>query len=354
MIESTNKAQGGDQAGQPGPAAKSRFSSILEFRSGIHLIGTGLWLDATAVKEISFVSHAHKDHFARHKSIIATEQTIRLCRERLDINEALTVPYRQPFSLGELTLELYPAGHMLGSAQVLIKLPESKGGIRIGYTGDFNTECSMTAEKAEQMKCDVLVIESTFGNPTYVMPPKEKVLDDIAAFSQRCFSETATPVIFAYSVGKAQEVIKQLEARGLDTRVHKTIWEFCKVYEEFGVGFTRLHKLVDESRRGEVVILPSIPGGAGRGKVFSQLRSPKTAVVTGWAIDQGTKYSYGVDEAFPLSDHADFNRLIAYVEGSGAKKIFVTHGQVDDFVKILRDRGFDAEPIIPPAQLSLF
>jgi putative mRNA 3-end processing factor len=327
---------------------------LLEFEGGIHLCGTGLWFDATSPRDLSFVSHAHKDHFARHRSIIATEQTIRLCREREEMLDALPVPYGQPFSMGELTIELYPAGHMLGSAQILVQLPASRGGLRIGYTGDFNTAGSLTAGVAAQMRCDVLVMEATFGEPRYVFPSRAEIDRLIAGFIDRALSEDETPVLFAYTMGKAQELIKRLDERGCRVRAQRQIWEVCRIYQEYGVTFSNLHKLTDGTRRGEVVVAQWSPFGPGRERLLSSLRSPHTAVVTGWAIDQSTKFRYGVDEAFPLSDHADFNALTDYARGSGAGKIYVIHGSAELFSAHLRSIGLDAEPLVPPSQLSLF
>ena len=327
---------------------------LLEFKGGIHLCGTGLWFDATLPRDLSFVSHAHKDHFACHRSIIATEQTIRLCREREEMQDALPVPYGQPFSVGELTIELYPAGHILGSAQILVQLPSSRGGLRIGYTGDFNTAGSLTAGTAAQMRCDVLVMEATFGEPRYIFPPKEEVDLRIAGFIDCALSENSTPVLFAYTVGKAQELIKRLEAKGYRVRAQQQIWEVCKIYQEYGVTFSDLHKLTDGSRRGEVVVATWSPFGPRRDRLLDSLRSPRTAVVTGWAIDQSTRFRYGVDAAFPLSDHADFNALTAYAKGSGAEKIFVIHGSAELFSAHLRSIGLDAEPLVPARQMSLF
>ena len=152
-------------------------------RGGVRVLDSGLHLDATRRVECAFVSHAHGDHLARHDRAIATPATLALMRHRLGEpkrrkTEALPVQYRTPFGLGELTLELFPAGHVLGSAQLRVL----RGGIALGYTGDFCLEPTHAAEPAEVVPCDFLVMESTFGHPRYTFPPKEEILAGVRKF----------------------------------------------------------------------------------------------------------------------------------------------------------------------------
>src|SRR5204862_7870544 len=88
-------------------------------KGGLHVTGTPLWLDARRKSELSFVSHAHTDHIARHERVIATAATLRIMEHRLGpLQSTLSTPYHRPFKLGDLTVELKPAGHVLGSAQI--------------------------------------------------------------------------------------------------------------------------------------------------------------------------------------------------------------------------------------------
>lgn len=322
----------------------------LEFKNGIRIAGTDLWMDARSPRDLSFVSHAHTDHLARHASIIATEPTARFCRERAGVTSALIVPYNQPFALGELTIELCQAGHILGSSQILVRLPRALGGMSIGYTGDFCNTDSFTAGRAEQLKCDVLVVEATFGKPHYAFPTRGEALAVLEETVKAALARGMTPVIYAYPLGKSQEVIKFLDDGGFKVRAHKSIWENCRIYQEFGVKFSGIGKFTDEVRHGEILVLPH---NSGRSRGLSCARQPYQIAVTGWAIDPATKYRLGVDEAIPLSDHADFTGLVSYVLASGAKKVYVVHGFVDELVAALLERGVDASPLVPPRQMPL-
>src|SRR5581483_7090017 len=122
------------------PWAKQAFMPVELRKGGLHVTGTPLWLDARRKSELSFVSHAHTDHIARHERVIATAATLRIMEHRLGpLASKLPAPYHRPFKLGDLDVELLPAGHVLGSAQIRIRRPD---GHRVVYTGDIGLEPS--------------------------------------------------------------------------------------------------------------------------------------------------------------------------------------------------------------------
>ena len=171
-------------------------------KQGLHLTGTPLWLDARRKSELSFVSHAHSDHIARHVRTIATSATLKFMTHRLGtLPSALPVPYGRGFDLGPLYLELLPAGHILGSAQLRVTRDD---GVRVVYTGDLNTVPSLTAEPVQVAECDTLIIESTFGHPRYTFPPKERVLADIEAWCRDKLERGVAPILLGYPLGKSQ------------------------------------------------------------------------------------------------------------------------------------------------------
>jgi len=317
-------------------------------RGQLKVASSGLFLDAHRRSACAFVSHAHGDHIARHDRTIATRATVALMRHRLGAQkgEALPVEYRKPFGLGDLTLELFPAGHVLGSAQLRV----TRDGVALGYSGDLCLEPTLTAERAEVMACDVLVLESTFGLPRYVFPPKEEVLLQIRRFVDGALSDGATPVLLGYALGKAQEILKYLGEAGYRCRVPPVVAAVNKVYEAEGVALPGVAVLPPEGPApGEVVVAP--PHLARSGAI---LRIPRrrTAVLTGWAID-GRRGFRGVDAAFPLSDHADYPALLRYARATGAARVLTVHGHARELAAALRREGLRAEPLVERAQLEL-
>lgn len=318
-------------------------------RGGLHLTGTPLWLDARRKSELSFVSHAHSDHIARHERVIATAATLRLMAHRLGkVPGALPAPYRRPFELGPLVLELLPAGHVLGSAQLRVTLAD---GTRVVYTGDLNLTPSLTAEAAEVAECDVLVIESTFGHPRYVFGSKEETLEQVARWVKDKLDRGIPPVLLAYSLGKSQEVIKFLTGRGFDVCAHPAVYDVGQLYLELGVTLGRVRRFGGKLKDGEVgVFTPQ----AKRSGALASLWPRATAVLTGWALDADAHRRYGADVAFPLSDHADFPQLVAYAKATGAREVLTHHGFAEELALALRADGVTARRIGQPLQLKLF
>jgi len=339
---------GAEAGGSPRPSADPDGPHEVELLSaGMRLRGPSLYLDAVQPTNLCFVSHAHGDHAARHQRVLATSATLQVLTRRLGkLPSALPVPFHQSFTLDGLDLELVPAGHVLGSAQLRV----TAKGRTVAYTGDLNTAPALTAEPHGIAFCDVLVVESTFGTPKYRFPPREETYKAIHDFARKALDEGATPVLFAYTLGKSQEAMKLLADAGLAVAAHSTIADLAEVYA--GLGCPLPHRRFDgEIRKGEVLVFPM---HLTRSRALDKLGPAKTAVLTGWALDPGTRYRYGTDAAFPLSDHADFDGLLTYVQQTGARKVLTVHGFAKELAACLRDRGFDAQPLATPRQLELF
>lgn len=321
-------------------------------KGDLKVAGSALFLDARRKSPCAFISHAHGDHLARHERTIATTATLALARHRLGDRakkgEALPASYRAPFGLGDLELELFPAGHVLGSAQIRVR----RNGVALGYSGDLCTEETLTAEAAEVMPCDVLVLESTFGKPRYVFPPKREVLAAVKRFVDDALTDGATPVLLGYALGKAQEILKFLHREGYRCAVHPQIHAVNRVYESLGVDLGSPRALEDGGpppAPGEVVVCPP---HLARSAPMRAIRRRRSAALSGWALD-GRHWFRGADAAFPLSDHADFPSLVRYAKATGAGRVFTVHGYADELAAALREEGIRAEPLAEKAQLEL-
>jgi putative mRNA 3-end processing factor len=318
-------------------------------RGGLHLSGTPLWLDARRKSELSFVSHAHSDHIARHERVIATAPTLRFLEHRLGpVSGALSVPYRRPFELGPLVIELLPAGHVLGSAQIRITLAD---GTRVVYTGDLNLSPALTAESAEVAECDILVMESTFGHPRYVFAPKEETFEEVGRWVRAQLERGVAPIVLAYSLGKAQEAIKFLTGHGFDVCAHESVAAMAQLYFELGMPVGKVRAFDGTFHDGEVGVFP--PHALGR-KAVRQIWPRALAVLTGWAVDPGAARRYGADIAFPVSDHADFGQLLSYAKATGATEVLTLHGFAHELADALRKEGLCARAVDQPLQLDFF
>jgi Cft2 family RNA processing exonuclease len=313
-------------------------------RGSLHLPQIGWWLDAHRPVDRSFVSHAHFDHLARHREVLLSAGTAALMRARLPdrggkrIEHILPFGETAPLSLDnpEVAVSLHPAGHIHGSAMILLEHPEHG---RLLYTGDFKLRPGLSAEPCDPPQADLVIMETTYGRPRYILPPTGEVLAAIIAFCRDALAEGITPVLLGYSLGKSQEILSALADAALPVMLHPQILKLTRVHEELGLAFPAYAPFDAATCAGHVVLCPP---QAARSPGIREIRRRRTAALTGWAIDPGARYRYQCDEVFPLSDHADYPDLLRLVGITRAKRVLTLHGFAADFAGDLRRRGVDA------------
>lgn len=309
------------------------------YQSGIYLPEIDLWLDATKVRARSIVSHAHSDHVRRHEEAIVTPGTARLIEHRYrPRTRFVEIQCGERRDFGEFAVTLLPAGHVRGSAQALVE----HRGERLLYSGDIKLATGRTAEPAVIPAADTLIVEATFGHPRYRFPPAGAVIEQILTFCRRALEDGCTPVLFAYSLGKGQELLGCLAGAGFDIALHGTTFGVSKVYEELGVEFPIYGRLEDGCLDGKVLICPS---QARRGGALDGLRRTRTAYISGWAVDRSTRFRMKTDAAFPLSDHADYDELLDYVRRVSARRVYTLYGFSAELAAGLQALGYDAQAL---------
>lgn len=320
---------------------------MFHYDQALKLTKADLAVDARRRQPRGFISHAHSDHMARHQLALCTPETAALYRLRLKGEAIREMPYRQTIEFGALKLTTYPAGHCLGSAMLLAE----DGDQSLLYTGDFKLGEAATCEAAELPHADILVMETTYGVPRYKMPPRGDVLDQLERLIRIALAAGKAAVIYAYALGKSQEITRLLTARGLPVRQHPAIAEVSRVYEQLGVDLGPYQVLDRENFREPAVMI--VPPRGGRTGPSFEFTSPVRFAVTGWSVDSSTRYRWGVDHALPISDHADYDELFAAVERVQPRVIYCTHGP-ESFVDRLREAGHEALPLGRAFQRRLF
>jgi Cft2 family RNA processing exonuclease len=329
---------------------------VFHWDGGLRLSKADLAVDFRRRQPRAFVSHAHTDHIAPHEYALCTPETAALYQLRLGRRRTLEMPYRTPIEWGGLRLTTYPAGHCLGSAMLLAEDGERS----LLYTGDFKLGESATAQRAELPRAEILVIESTFGHPDYRFPPRDQVIEQLCNQVRETLEAGGTPVVVAYALGKAQEVTRILADAGFAVLQHREIGPISEVYESFGVKLGHRGVCTGKPEPGHVLVVP--PGTCHwrpasvadqHGQDARATRGEVRMAVTGWAIDARAKYRLGVDHAFPLSDHADYDELLEAVARVQPRQVYCTHGP-ESFVERLRDAGHDAHVLGRPSQHRLF
>jgi Cft2 family RNA processing exonuclease len=338
----------------------------------LYVADLDLWIDSLRPRARCYVSHGHSDHAREHDTIVTTPANARICRARFQraprsgrraaggqqrplLGSVAATPacafeeraFNAPWSDGAHVLTLFPAGHVLGSAQLLI---EGERG-RFVYTGDFKLARSYTCEPPEVKRCDVLLMECTYGRPHYVFPSRDEVEDRIVRFATKALEDGCAPVLYAYSLGKAQEAMAILGKAGIPLTVHGAVDEMARVYRDAGVALPTYERYDAVTYDGSrALIWP--PSGKTQPKALRNLRA-RRAMLSGWALDASAPFRYGVDECIPLSDHADYTALLRYIELAQPKKVLLNHGW-RDFTWRLRRMGIDATYLEPHEQLTLF
>ncbi len=307
---------------------------IIRLGNGVELFidDTRILLDPRRAEGLSFVSHAHSDHAPSKVSgeVISTEETGELLSRHFS-----TLVYEQKFENLGVSFRLIPSGHMLGSSQVVIE-----NGFKVIYTGDLHLEGGATSGMGVVERCDILIIESTFGSPFYILPDREYVLGEIKDWIEDCFSRGDVPVLLGYSLGKAQEIIKLLSG-DYKLGLHRAVYENCRKYEALGVNlgsYELYSENIREEKEDRVLIFPPAARNSLKGNF-------KKALLSGWALHGATKFKFRVDEAFAISDHSDFNGLVNYVEKASPQVIYTLHGFAEEFSDELKERGFYANPL---------
>ncbi len=319
---------------------------MFEYENGIRISGTSLWLDATRKVPLSFVSHAHSDHVRPHERIMATPPTISMIKLRNRKVNPISLKFGQIYQHDDIKIELFPAGHILGSSQILIE----KDSTRLIYTGDFKIEKNETAEATEIKQSDILIMESTYGASKYIFPKKWVIKEKLAHFVDKCHLRGFVPVILGYRIGKAPEAIKILGDLNFQVSIHGSIEPVIKIYESFGIKFTNYQVYQGEDLRNRVFV---IPPHLVKGHIVRKMWNAKTMLLSGWALDESARFRFSSDEVIAMSDHADYKQLLEYVHKVSPEKVFITHG-IKSFVKDLRKEGFDAALLKESPQLSLF
>lgn len=318
----------------------------------IRITGTEIYLDPAESRKIGIISHGHSDHIGRHEHFIATAPTAAFLRARSgDDLKGTELAYGAKHTVDGWTVELFPAGHVLGSAMVRV----SNATHALAYTGDFRLKPSYTAEPAEVPEADAVIMESTYGGkPDWVFPSREELRDRLTALVRQIVGRDRTPVLLGYSLGKAQETAAMLRDSGVPLVMHPVVARISAIYERNGIDLGAYEVWGRQSSlfghrhttdlRGKAILIPPH-------MIRDIRRVPRgeTIALTGWAL-HGTR---DADHGLPLSDHADFNELVAFAEQCRASTIYVTHGS-RRFAGELRRRGIRAEFLSAKPQMRLF
>lgn len=311
---------------------------------GLYCAAGGFYIDPCRAVERAVITHAHSDH-ARpgSKVYLASPAGAPLLRERVGAGPRIeSIPFGEPAEMNGVRLSLHPAGHLLGSAQIRV---ERAGEVWV-VSGDYKTEADRTCEPFEPLRCHTFITESTFGLPIFHWRPQAEIFAEINAWWRRNREGGRTSVLFAYSLGKAQRVLAGLDPSIGPIQVHGAVESFLPAYAAAGielppVGRAGLDNIQAVRGRG-LIVAP--PGSAGS-HWLHRYRPLATGFASGWMQLGGTRRRQGMERGFVLSDHADWAGLTSAIGATGAERVLVTHGYVEQVVRWLGEQGYQAGPL---------
>jgi len=293
----------------------------------------------------AIVTHGHSDHArSGHGAVLATRETLAIMAARCGEGFAGTVQATdlgQPVRSGDVTVTLFPAGHVLGSAQILIEA----GGARVVISGDYKRQRDPTALPFELVPCDVFISEATFGLPVFRHPDASeevgKLLGSLHVFPER------PHLVGAYALGKAQRMIALLRQAGYDRPVylHGALLKLCDLYAAHGVPLGELRQARLEDRKqmgGEIVLCPPTAMTDLWSRRFNE---PVACFASGWMRVRQRARQRGVELPLVISDHSDWDDLCRTIVETGAAEVWVTHGQEDALVHWALTQGLAAKPL---------
>ena len=313
---------------------------------GLYCEAGGFHIDPLRPVARAVITHGHSDH-ARpgHGAVLATGATLEIMQVRYGegcFSSGQSLAYGEPLAIDGVTLSLRPAGHILGSAQVVIEA----GGSRAVISGDYKARPDPTCAAYEPVACDIFVTEATFGLPVFRHPPPAdeigKLIRSVAQFPER------THLVGAYPLGKAQRVIRLLRDAGYDAPVylHGAMVGLTDLYQRHGVALGDLRLLPAGERRlasqGGVVMCPP---SAATDRWARRFVEPVVSFASGWMGVRARARQRGVELPLIISDHVDWTELTESVVATGCSTLWVTHGQEDGLVHWATQRGLAARPL---------
>ena len=323
-----------------------KFSDLLRpTPAGLYCPPGDFYIDPVSPVDRAIITHGHGDHArSGHGAVLATRETLAIMAVRYGADFAAateTGAYGTTLTRGEVKVTLYPAGHILGSAQCAL----SWKGITIVVSGDYKRRRDPTCRLFEPVPCDVFVSEATFGLPVFRHPPDageiQKLLKSLKQFPER------SHLVGAYALGKAQRVICLLREAGYDETiyVHGAMTNLAALYESFGVALGPLAPTTTDTKdkfEGRIVIAPP---AAIADKWARRFADPLPAFASGWMRVRARARQRHVELPLILSDHGDWDELTSTFEELKPREVWLTHGNEEALLRWSHLNGIEAKAL---------
>ncbi len=313
-------------------------------KNGIYCAEADVYIDPWRSVDKALITHGHSDHSRPgHKSYLCTHASVPIIKHRLGskINIA-GIGYGESIMVNGVKFSFHPAGHIIGSAQIRA---EGKGEVWV-ISGDYKTENDGISGCFEPVNCTHFITESTFGLPVYKWKKQSKVFDEINNWWSLNKSLGKTTIITAYSLGKAQRILHNIDSEIGKIFCHGAIAKMNNAIRNSGIPLKDTLLIEKESKpqdfAGHLIIAPPSALGSSWMKRFKNV---SVGIASGWMMLRGARRRRGADRGFVLSDHCDWDGLNESIKATGAENIYPTHGYTQIYSRWLREQGYNAQPL---------
>ncbi|MCC8996755.1 MAG: ligase-associated DNA damage response exonuclease [Nitrosomonas sp.] len=317
-------------------------ADIIELRpEGLYCTAGDFYIDPWQPVPMAIITHAHSDHARRGcEKYLSNTLAKNVLYKRLGNITLQTIDYGEIIRHRGVRVSLYPAGHILGSAQVKI---EYRGETWV-VSGDYKVENDNIHQSFEPIQCDTFITESTFGLPIYRWQPQSVIQAQINNWWKDNASQNRTSILFCYALGKAQRLLSLLDCSIGPIVAHGAIEPINQIYRETGVALPQTYmvtQITDKVALEKALVLA--PPSASRTNWLKRFGHFSDAFASGWMQIRGRRRIKSIDRGFVLSDHADWAGLLSAIRETNADRIIVTHGYSEIFARYLNEQGFDAQ-----------
>lgn len=317
--------------------------------SGIYCPEGDFYIDPVRKVDKALITHGHSDHARKGmNAYLSTNESVDILKERLGRNINIRgIRYGERLKIRNSWVTFYPAGHVLGSAQICVEVRGEKWVV----SGDYKTEPDKTCQPFEIVQCDGFITETTFGMPIFRWEPQEVIFKEIQDWISENQKLRRLSVIYAYSLGKAQRIMHGLANCELPVErfyVHEQIAKINDIYINEGYSipdFKIITQLTNFDKIFEERSLLITPPGTINNYLNEKRIEFNDAHASGWMATASGRKSYSTKTGFVLSDHVDWDNILITVRNTGAEKIFLTHGFEDIVARYLAEKGNIAFPL---------
>ncbi|NHJ46201.1 MAG: hypothetical protein FK733_00300 [Asgard group archaeon] len=324
-------------------------------RINIRFDNSKLLLDPKKMDPIAaciFVSHAHSDHLptSRKKPMIPPTTVCSVATERLFFERmGYHLEQHDSWSNDDFTIKTLPGGHTFDST--VAEIIDHSTNQTIIYTGDVNVENRGYLEGFQPKKCDILIIEATWGDKNYQFPSFDDQIKQARNYIQNELDKGNPVALLGYALGKSQ-LLNYCLGDLCDTRYSsKSIWKMEQVHRELGLELFETNEIPNDyqtlaNENGPWLLFHTHTSRKDPVlQTLKQKHNLKVIGFSGWAKNGYYKIQMGADASYTISDHSDYSNLIEIIRKSQASKIYTVFGNSKQLANDLQKEGFNAIPL---------